>query len=202
MRDENGAHMTSENKPYFVHESSYIDDDVEIGNNTKIWHFSHVLSRSVIGNGCNIGQNVVIGPDVIIGNGCKIQNNVSIYKGVKLEDDVFCGPSMVFTNVNNPRAFVERKDEFRQTLVKKGATLGANSTIICGNTIGAYAMIAAGAVVTHDVNDYELVAGVPAKHAGWVCKCGFIFKKQKEEEFVCIQCGEHYKLKNRQLIHI
>jgi UDP-2-acetamido-3-amino-2,3-dideoxy-glucuronate N-acetyltransferase len=157
---------------YFMHESSYIDDNVMIGSGTRIWHFCHVLSGSRIGMGCNIGQNVTIGPDVTIGNHCKIQNNVSIYKGVTLEDDVFCGPSMVFTNVFNPRAHIRRMDEARPTIVKRGATLGANCTIVCGHTIGAYAFVGAGAVVTKDVPDHALVVGNPARQVGWVCQCG------------------------------
>lgn len=155
-----------------IHESARVDDGAEIGEGTKVWHFSHILAGSRVGSRCSIGQNVSIGPDVTIGDGCKIQNNVSVYKGVTLEDDVFCGPSCVFTNVINPRAFIERKDEFRPTLVKKGATIGANATIICGVTIGEYAMIGAGAVVTKDVPPYALMIGVPARQHGWVTKDG------------------------------
>jgi len=147
----------------YIHESSYIDLDVKIGDGTKVWHFCHLMGKSVIGNNCNIGQNVVIGPDVLVGNGCKIQNNVSLYKGTTLEDDVFVGPSAVFTNVVNPRAFVERKSEFKDTLIKKGASIGANATILCGVTIGEYAFVGAGAVVTKDVPSYTLVVGCPAK---------------------------------------
>jgi predicted dehydrogenase/acetyltransferase-like isoleucine patch superfamily enzyme len=157
---------------FFAHESAIIDANCEIGANTKIWHFSHILTGSTIGKDCNIGQNVVIGPDVTIGNGCKIQNNVSIYKGVTLEKEVFCGPSMVFTNVFNPRAFIKRMHEARPTLVKRGVTLGANCTIVCGNTIGKYAFIGAGATVIKDVPDFAMVAGNPGKVKGWVCKCG------------------------------
>ena len=157
-----------ENRKCFIHSSSIIDDPVKIGEGTKIWHFSHILKNTEIGMNCIIGQNCMIGPDVKIGNGCKIQNNVSIFKGVELEDDVFCGPSMVFTNVINPRAFVEKKHEFKKTLVKKGVTIGANATIVCGHTIGEYAMIGAGAVVTKDVHAYALMTGVPAKQVGWV----------------------------------
>ncbi|HPP16557.1 MAG TPA: DapH/DapD/GlmU-related protein, partial [Dictyoglomaceae bacterium] len=159
-------------KKYFVHESSYIDEDVKIGEGTKIWHFSHILKGSKIGRNCVLGQNVMVGPNVKIGNNVKIQNNVSVYEKVEIEDDVFCGPSMVFTNVINPRAFIERKHEFRKTLVKKGATIGANATIVCGVTIGEYALVGAGAVVTKDVPPYALVVGVPARQIGWVCKCG------------------------------
>ena len=156
----------------FVHESSYVDEGCEIGEGTKIWHFSHVMSGARIGRRCNIGQNVVISPQVVIGDHVKIQNNVSIYTGVTLEDEVFCGPSMVFTNVVNPRSHVSRKDQYRPTLVKRGASLGANSTIVCGHTIGAFAFIGAGAVVTKDVPDYALVVGNPGRLAGWMCECG------------------------------
>ncbi len=178
---------------YYVHQSSYIDDNVVIGKGTKIWHFCHILSGVTIGNSCIIGQNVMIGPDTIIGNSCKIQNNVSIYKGIFLEDDVFCGPSCVFTNVINPRAFIERKNEFKTTIVKKGATIGANATIICGNTIGRYALIGAGAVVNHDVYDYALMVGVPARRIGWVCKCG-VTLKGTEDILSCRQCGSQYRI--------
>ena len=172
----------------YVHESAYLDTGVEIGERTKIWHFSHILSNSRIGKNCNIGQNVVIGPDVIVGNGCKIQNNVSIYKGVTLEDHVFCGPSMVFTNVYNPRSEMSKMDEMRQTLVKRGATIGANATIICGNTIGQYAFIGAGAVITKDVPDYALMVGNPARRIGWSCKCG----ERLSERLECISCGRKF----------
>jgi UDP-2-acetamido-3-amino-2,3-dideoxy-glucuronate N-acetyltransferase len=157
---------------YFVHESSYVDEGCEIGAGTKIWHFTHVMAGSRIGSRCNIGQNVVVSPNVVIGDNVKIQNNVSVYTGVILEDDVFCGPSMVFTNVVNPRSHVSRKDEYRQTLVKRGASLGANCTIVCGHTIGAYAFVGAGAVVTKNVPDYALVVGNPGRIAGWMCECG------------------------------
>jgi len=156
----------------FIHPTAEIDLNVKIGSGTKIWHFSHLLKNTVIGKGCNIGQNVVAGPDVIIKDGCRIQNNVSVYKGVTLEEDVFCGPSMVFTNVFNPRSHISRMDEIRSTLIKKGASLGANSTIVCGVTIGRYAFVGAGAVVTKDVPDYALVMGNPARQTGWVCECG------------------------------
>lgn len=191
----------------FVHQSAYVDDDVEIGVGTKIWHFSHVLKGSKIGEKCIIGQNVTIGPDVTIGTRCKIQNNVSVYKGVILEDEVFCGPSCVFTNVYNPRAFIERKHEFRPTVVKRGATIGANATIVCGATIGRYAMIGAGAVVKNDVPDYAVVAGVPAKQKAWACKCGTTLIKQREEgkaprdqEVKCSYCGNEYLLQRGSLI--
>lgn len=180
-------------KDIFIHQSSYIDEDVKIGKGTKIWHFSHILKGSKIGVNCKIGQNVVIGPDVVIGNNVKIQNNVSIYKGITLEDDVFCGPSVVFTNVFNPRSEVPRMSELRPTLVKKGVTLGANSTIVCGCTIGRYAFIGAGAVVTKDVSDYALVYGNPAKLKGWICECG-IKLEFKNKEATCNFCGKKYNM--------
>ena len=158
--------------PYFVHESSFVDEGCEIGEGTKIWHFCHVMTGARIGERCSIGQNVVVSPGVVIGGNVKIQNNVSVYTGVTLEDDVFCGPSMVFTNVINPRSHVSRKDEYRPTLVRRGATLGANSTIVCGHTIGQYAFIGAGAVVIRDVPDYALVVGNPGRISGWMCRCG------------------------------
>ncbi len=174
---------------YFIHESSYIDDGVEIGEGTKIWHFSHILSNSKIGQNCTIGQNVVIGPDVEIGNNCKIQNNVSVYKGVTLEDGVFCGPSMVFTNIYNPRAEIRKMDQVRPTLVKKGATIGANATIICGITIGRYAFIGAGSVVTKDIYDYALVMGNPARQVGHMCECG----ERITDDLECSSCSKKYK---------
>jgi UDP-2-acetamido-3-amino-2,3-dideoxy-glucuronate N-acetyltransferase len=189
----------SEADRYFVHESVYIDDGVKIGVGTKIWHFSHVLSGSIIGDHCNIGQNVVIGPDVTVGNGCKIQNNVSVYKGVTLEDDVFCGPSMVFTNVHNPRAHIRRMEELRPTLVKKGATLGANCTVVCGHTIGRYAFLGAGAAVTKDVPDYALVVGVPARIVGWVCECGEKLHFAGEQT-ICKACGRRYRMINNEMV--
>lgn len=164
--------MTSNAPPYFVHESSYVDDGCVIGEGTKIWHFSHVMSGAKVGRRCNIGQNVVISPGVVIGDNVKIQNNVSVYTGVILEDDVFCGPSMVFTNVVNPRSHVPRKNEYLQTIVRRGATLGANSTIVCGHSIGQFAFVGAGAVITRDIPDYALVLGNPARTAGWMCECG------------------------------
>jgi len=179
-----------------IHPTSFIDENVSVGPGTRVWHFSHILKDSVIGNDCVIGQNVSIGPEAEIGNRCKIQNNVSVYKAVKLEDDVFCGPSCVFTNVYTPRAFVERKDKFLKTLVKRGATIGANATIVCGVTIGRYAFVGAGAVVKHDVPDYALVTGVPAKQTGWACKCGVPLKGLKESKKVsCKECGSSYTLK-------
>jgi UDP-2-acetamido-3-amino-2,3-dideoxy-glucuronate N-acetyltransferase len=155
-----------------IHESSYVDDPVAIGEGTSIWHFCHILADVIIGRGCSIGQNVMIGPRVKVGDNCKVQNNVSLYEGVTLEDDVFCGPSCVFTNVINPRSAVSRKSEFKTTLVKRGATIGANATIVCGHTIGSYAFIAAGAVVTIDVPDFALMAGVPARRIGWMSHHG------------------------------
>jgi len=176
------------NKDYFRHETAVVDDGVTIGQGTKIWHFAHILGGSRIGERCVISQNVMIGPNVSVGNGCKIQNNVSLYEGVTLEDDVFCGPSMVFTNVLLPRAFVNRRSEFLPTLVRKGASIGANATVICGNTIGQYAMIGAGAVVTHDVPPHALVVGAPAKRIGWACKCG----ETLPESLECARCGDFY----------
>jgi len=157
---------------FFTHESSFIDDNVEIGDDTKIWHFSHILSGTQIGKNCSFGQNCVVGPNVVVGNGVKVQNNISIYEGVEVEDDVFLGPSMVFTNVINPRAFIVRRDEFKKTLLKKGCSIGANATIVCGITIGEYAMIGSGAVITKDVKPYALMIGVPARQIGWVSKAG------------------------------
>jgi predicted dehydrogenase/acetyltransferase-like isoleucine patch superfamily enzyme len=176
----------------FVHESAYVDEGSEIGRGTRIWHFSHVLTGSRIGRNCTIGQNVMIGPDVTVGDNCKIQNNVSLYKGVSLEDGVFCGPSCVFTNVNTPRAEIERKDEFCPTPVRRGATIGANATIICGLEIGAYSFVAAGAVVARDVPPYALVAGVPARIAGWTCECGIALRFQSDQA-VCSECGKRYE---------
>lgn len=180
-------------KKFFIHSSSYLDKGVKVGEGTKIWHFSHILKGSCIGSKCIIGQNVMIGPDVNIGYGCKIQNNVSVYKGVNLAEEVFIGPSVVFTNVINPRAFIERKDEFKKTCVGRGATIGANATIVCGVTIGKYAFIGAGAVVTKDVFDYSLVCGIPSKFLGWVCKCGskLAFKKGKAK---CAKCCCRYMI--------
>ena len=159
-------------KPFFVHESSYVDENVYIGHGTKIWHFSHILSGSIIGERCSFGQNCVVGPHVRIGNGVKVQNNVSIYEGVEIEDDVFLGPSMVFTNVINPRAFIVRKEEFKTTRLRKGCSIGANATIVCGVEIGEYALIGSGAVITKDVKPYALMVGVPAKQIGWVSQAG------------------------------
>jgi UDP-2-acetamido-3-amino-2,3-dideoxy-glucuronate N-acetyltransferase len=172
----------------YVHPTAVVDKNVFMDEGTKIWHFSHILSGSKIGRACNIGQNVVIGPDVTVGNGCKIQNNVSIYKGVTLEDDVFCGPGAVFTNVFNPRAHIRRMDEIRPSLLKKGATLGANCTIVCGHVIGRYAFIGAGAVVTGNVRDHALMMGNPARQTGWICECG----EKLDETKCCPVCQKHY----------
>jgi UDP-2-acetamido-3-amino-2,3-dideoxy-glucuronate N-acetyltransferase len=179
----------------FIHESSYVDAGCEIGAGSKIWHFSHVMSGCRIGERCNIGQNVVISPQVVIGNNVKIQNNVSIYTGVILEDDVFCGPSMVFTNVVNPRSHVSRKDEYRQTLVRRGASLGANCTVVCGHSIGRFAFIGAGAVVTKDVPDYALVVGNPGRITGWMCQCGVKLAAgaQPPAAARCQACGSQYR---------
>jgi len=180
---------------YFVHPTALVDEGAEVGQGTKIWHFTHIMAASRIGENCVIGQNVFVGSGVVIGSNVKIQNNVSIFDGVLLEDDVFCGPSMVFTNVFNPRSFISRKKEFRKTLVKRGATMGANVTIVCGNTIGQYAFIGAGSVVTKDVPDYALVYGNPGKEKGWVCQCAeeLRFRSGKAR---CKACGKKYT-KNR-----
>jgi UDP-2-acetamido-3-amino-2,3-dideoxy-glucuronate N-acetyltransferase len=180
-------------KSYFVHESAIIDEEVEIGEGTNIWHFSHILRRSRIGKSCRIGQNVVVGPSVCVGDRVKIQNNVSVYEGVTLEDDVFCGPSVVFTNVYNPRSEIRRMDELRPTLVRRGATLGANCTIVCGVTIGEYAFVGAGAVVTRDVPDFALVVGNPARWTGWMCACGNrVEANRSDDSVICPVCRKRY----------
>ncbi len=189
----------SEKKDYFVHSSSCIDENVKIGKGTKIWHFSHILEGSDVGENCIIGQNVVIGPDVKVGNGCKIQNNVSLYKGITLEDGVFCGPSCVFTNVINPRAFIVRKEEYRPTLLKQGATIGANATVICGITIGSFAFIGAGAVVAKDIPDFGLVYGNPAKLQGWMCECGIKLEFEGDKA-ICKVCKKEYEQINNNKI--
>jgi UDP-2-acetamido-3-amino-2,3-dideoxy-glucuronate N-acetyltransferase len=181
---------------YFVHPTAIVDENIEIGDGTKIWHFAHILSGSRIGAGCVIGQNVMIGPNVTVGSGCKIQNNVSIYDGVTLEDDVFCGPSMVFTNVLFPRAHVSRKSEFSQTLVKRGASIGANATVVCGNTIGSFAMVGAGAVITRDVPAHALVTGNPARRRGWVSRSG----DRLGADLVCPRTMERYRLDGEVLV--
>ena len=178
---------------YSAHPTAVIDEPCEIGEGTKIWHFSHVMANSKIGKNCNLGQNVVISPDVVIGNNVKIQNNVSVYTGVILEDDVFCGPSMVFTNVINPRSHIVRKHEYKTTLVKRGASLGANSTVVCGTTVGEYAFVAAGAVVTKDVPRYALMVGVPARLVGWMCYCGTRLP-ESSGEVECMACGKRYSI--------
>lgn len=177
---------------YFVHESSYVDDGAVIGPGTKIWHFSHVMSGAIIGERCNLGQNVVVMPRTRLGNNVKVQNNVSIYEGVELEDDVFCGPSCVFTNVINPRSHVSRKHEYRPTLVRKGATIGANATIICGSTLGAYSFVGAGAVVRGTVPDYALMVGMPARRIGWMCQCGERLTVT-DGVAACASCGAEYR---------
>ena len=184
--------LGSETSYFYVHESSYIDDDVKIGKGTKIWHFCHILPHTVIGENCSFGQNCVVGPNVKVGNGVKVQNNVSIYEGVEVEDDVFLGPSMVFTNVINPRAFIQRKNEFKKTLLKKGCSIGANATIVCGVTIGEYALIGSGAVVTKDVPPYALMVGVPARQIGWVGISGetlCFVGKRAEDAFAVYECS-------------
>ena len=178
-------------RPYFAHESSYVDEPCSIGEGTRIWHFCHVMKDSVIGRDCTIGQNVLVASGVRVGDRCKVQNNVSLYTGVVLEEDVFCGPSAVFTNVLNPRSEVVRKHEYRTTLVKRGATIGANATIVCGTTIGSYAFVGAGAVVTRDVPDFALVMGIPAQRAGWMCRCGVRLEPVGESSR-CGSCGAAY----------
>lgn len=190
-------------KKYFVHESSYVDDGAVIGDNTKIWHFSHIMKNTTIGRDCSLGQNVVAGPNVKIGNNVKIQNNVSIYDGVEIEDDVFCGPSMVFTNVINPRSHIARKNEFRKTVLKKGASVGANATVVCGHTLGRYCFIGAGSVVTKDVPDFALMVGNPARITGWVCQCGVKLisgiRFEANTKPVCQACGTKYHLRDGKL---
>lgn len=186
--------MTDAGTGYFAHESAYIDPGSRVGEGTKIWHFSHVMTGASIGRNCNVGQNVVVSPGVVVGDNVKIQNNVSIYTGVVLEDDVFCGPSMVFTNVTNPRSHISRKHEYRPTVVKRGASLGANCTVVCGHTVGRYAFVGAGAVITRDVPDYALVLGNPARIAGWMCECGVKIGATREppQATRCPACGAEY----------
>jgi UDP-2-acetamido-3-amino-2,3-dideoxy-glucuronate N-acetyltransferase len=186
---------------YFVHPSSYVDEGAVVGPGTKIWHFCHVMPGAVIGAGCSLGQNVVVMPGTRIGNNVKIQNNVSIYEGVELEDDVFCGPSCVFTNVMNPRSHVSRKHEYRRTLVRRGATIGANATLVCGVTLDEYAFVGAGAVVTGDVPAYALVVGVPAKRAGWMCQCGERLQPVGGRA-ACGACGATYEERGERLLPV
>ena len=185
--------------PFFKHETAVVDKDAQIGEGTKIWHFSHIMPNCSIGKGCNIGQNVVVSPNVIIGNNVKIQNNVSLYTGVICEDDVFLGPSMVFTNVINPRSAINRRDQFKETLVSKGASIGANSTVICGNPIGKYALIGAGAVITKPVKAYALVVGNPAKQIGWVGEYGHRLVFNEDKIAICKESSQHYVLKDNQV---
>lgn len=184
------------NNSYFRHESAFIDEDCFIGQGTKIWHFSHIMSGAALGEKCNIGQNVVISPKVALGNNVKVQNNVSIYTGVTCEDDVFLGPSMVFTNIINPRSAIIRRDQYVKTLVKKGASIGANATVVCGNTLGAYCLIGAGAVITKDVPDYALMVGNPAKQIGWVSTYGHRLEFDASGQAFCPESKENYELKN------
>ena len=179
----------------FIHNSAIVSDDSQIGSETKIWHYSHIFGNSIIGKNCMLGQNVMVGPKVIIGSNCKIQNNVSLYKGVIIEDNVFCGPSCVFTNVKTPRAFIDRSNEFTQTIIRKGTSIGANATIICGVELGEYSMIGAGALVSKDVKPYSLVIGSPAKHIGWVSEAG----ERLDEGLICKRTGELYEKKNGNL---
>ena len=181
---------------YFVHESAYVDDGARIGSGTKIWHFSHVMHRAVIGKNCILGQNVFVADHVVLGDNVKVQNNVSIYTGVICEDDVFLGPSMVFTNVINPRSAVERKDEYRKTVVRQGASIGANATIICGHEIGRYALIGAGSVVNKTVPDYALVIGVPARRIGWMSEYGLRMKFDENQRYTCPHTGDIYEFAN------
>jgi UDP-2-acetamido-3-amino-2,3-dideoxy-glucuronate N-acetyltransferase len=193
-------------RPFFAHASAVIDDPCVIGAGTKIWHFSHIMRDSRIGERCNIGQNVVVSPQCVIGNNVKIQNNVSVYTGVIIEDDVFCGPSMVFTNVINPRSFIERKTEYRTTLVKRGASIGANATIICGVTLGRYCVVGAGGVVTRDVPDYAVVYGNPARVRSWVCYCGEGLDlgagEAESRQASCGACGRQYRREGRNVSEV
>jgi len=187
---------------YFAHESSFVDENVNIGDDTKIWHFSHILSNTTIGTNCSFGQNCVVGPKVKMGNGIKVQNNISIYEGVEIEDDVFLGPSMVFTNVLNPRAFIVRKEEFKKTLLKKGCSIGANVTVVCGVKIGEYALIGSGAVVNKDVKPYALMVGVPARQVGWVSMAGNTLDFDSNNEAIDIYDNTKYTVENDQLIKV
>jgi UDP-2-acetamido-3-amino-2,3-dideoxy-glucuronate N-acetyltransferase len=182
---------------FFAHETAVIDEGCKIGSNTKIWHFSHIMANCTIGNNCNLGQNVMVASNVILGNNVKVQNNVSIYEGVICEDDVFLGPSVVLTNVINPRSAVNRKDEYKKTLIKKGATIGANATIICGNTIGSFAFIGAGAVVTNNVPDYALFVGNPARQIGWMSEVGQKLTFNSDGLAICTQSNQRYSIENK-----
>jgi UDP-2-acetamido-3-amino-2,3-dideoxy-glucuronate N-acetyltransferase len=184
---------------YFAHESAFVDDGCQIGEGTKIWHFSHVMSNCMIGENCNIGQNVVISPEVVLGKNVKVQNNVSIYTGVICEDDVFLGPSMVFTNVTNPRSGVNRRGQYSKTIVKKGASIGANATIVCGHDIGRYAFVGAGSVVTKHISDYALVVGNPARQIGWMSEFGHRLEFNDQGLAECLESKEKYELKNGQV---
>ena len=186
---------------FFAHSTAVIDDNCQIGENTKIWHFSHVMSNSILGKRCNLGQNVVVSPNVVLGENVKVQNNVSIYTGVICEDDVFLGPSMVFTNITNPRSAINRRDKYTETLVKKGASIGANATIICGNTIGEYALIGAGSVVTKSVPDFALIVGNPSKQIGWVSEYGHRLNFENGKA-ICPESGVNYKLENNSVSKI
>ena len=190
------------NKDYFAHETAVVDDNCSIGKGTKIWHFSHIMTNCVIGEGCSFGQNVVVSPDVILGNNVKVQNNVSIYTGVICEDDVFLGPSMVFTNVINPRSAIIRRDEYKETLVKKGASIGANATIVCGNPIGEFSLIGAGSVVTKEIPAYALVVGNPSKQIGWVSEYGHRLHFNERGLAVCPESKEEYQLNNNKVAKI
>ncbi|MFH0892961.1 MAG: DapH/DapD/GlmU-related protein [Bacteroidota bacterium] len=189
-------------KEFFAHESAIIDENCLIGKGTKIWHFSHIMPNCILGENCNIGQNVVVSPGVVLGDNVKVQNNVSIYTGVICEDDVFLGPSMVFTNIVNPRSAVVRKGSYAKTLVKKGASIGANATVVCGHNIGEYAFIGAGAVVTKDVPAYALVVGNPARHSGWMSEFGHRLKFDESGIAACPESGEKYKLENNKVTKI
>lgn len=194
--------METNTKEYFAHETAVIDEGCEIGKGTKIWHFSHIMTGCKIGEKCNIGQNVVVSPNVVLGKNVKIQNNVSIYTGVICEDDVFLGPSMVFTNVINPRSAVLRRDEYKTTIVKKGASIGANATIVCGVTLGEFAFIGAGTVVTKDVKPYQLVVGNPSRHAGWMSEFGHRLNFDTNGIAICPESKEKYKFENNSVIKI
>jgi UDP-2-acetamido-3-amino-2,3-dideoxy-glucuronate N-acetyltransferase len=190
------------NKTFFAHESAYVDEGCEIGEGTKIWHFSHIMPNCKIGNKCNIGQNVVVSPNVTLGNGVRVQNNVSIYTGVVCEDDVFLGPSMVFTNVINPRSAVERKSEYKSTIVKKGVSIGANATIVCGITLHEYAFVGAGAVVIKDLPAYALVVGNPSRQIGWMSEFGHRLHFDEQQIAVCPESGQQYELKNGLVVKV